>query len=54
MSYTIQIPEITSADIVANPVSINISVKLSVSVIEKTITLEPMWYYSGELYGGEV
>lgn len=53
MSYTVQIPEITAAGIEPNPASINGSVKLSVSLIEKAITLEPVWYYSGELYGGE-
>lgn len=54
MSYQIQIPRVDSASITPNPVSFNTKFLLSVSVSEETVTLEPYFYYSGDLYAGEV
>ena len=54
MSYQVQIPRIDSATISPNPVDFNTKFLLSVSVSGETITLEPYYYYSGDLYAGEV
>lgn len=54
MSYQVQIPRIDSASITPNPVDFNAKFLLSLSVSEETITLEPYYYYSGDLYAGEV
>ena len=54
MSYQVQIPRIDSASITPNPADFNAKFLLSVSVSEETITLEPYFYYSGDLYAGEV
>ena len=53
-TYTILIPEITTASFSINPVSINAPTVLAVSITEKTIILEPEKYYSGEFFSGEV
>lgn len=52
--YTVLVPEITAASFSVNPVNINNKTVLSVSVIEKTIILEPEKIYSGEFFSGEV
>lgn len=54
MNYQIQVPVIEVSNITPNPVDFNESFLLSVSVSEKTVILEPYYYYSGELYAGEV
>lgn len=54
MSYQVQIPRIDSVSITPNPVDFNTKFLLSVAVSEETITLEPYYYYSGDLYAGEV
>jgi hypothetical protein len=53
-TYTVLVPEITSAAFSVNPVNMNSSTILSVTVTEKTIVLEPEKYYSGEFFSGEV
>ena len=53
MSYTVQVPVVAEASITPNPVSTNGSFLLSATVIGQTITLEPYYYYSGDLYSGE-
>lgn len=52
--YSILIPEITSASFSLNPADMNSKTVLSVIVIEKTMILEPEFFYSGEIYSGEV
>ena len=54
MSYIVQIPYFESASISPNPANMNTKFLLSVSVIEKSVTLDPYFYYSGDLYAGEV
>ena len=54
MNYQIQIPRIDSAEIAPNPADMNTKFLLSVLVSEQTVTLEPYYYYSGEVYAGEV
>ena len=54
MSYQVQVPRIDSASITPNPVDFNAKFLISVTVSEETITLEPYYYYSGDLYAGEV
>lgn len=54
MSYQVQIPQVAEASAIPNPVDFNSSFILSVLVTEQTITLEPYYYYSGDLYAGEV
>lgn len=54
MSYQVQIPVVKTASITPNPVDFNTKFTLSVSVVEETITLEPYYYYSGDVYAGEV
>lgn len=52
--YSILIPEITATAFSVNPVDINSKTVLSVTVIEKTVILEPDFCYCGEIYSGEV
>ena len=54
MSYSVQIPSVDSATISPNPVEFNTKFLISVSVSEETIILEPQYYYSNEVYSGEV
>ena len=54
MNYQVQIPRVESATISPNPVDFNTKFLLSVAVSEETITLEPYYYYSSDLYAGEV
>jgi hypothetical protein len=53
-TYQVLIPDISAASFSINPVSINGKTVLSVTVIERTITVEPDFYYSGDIYSGEV
>lgn len=52
--FAVKIFEITSAVFAPNPVNINSTTKLSVEVTETVKILEPYYYYSGDLYAGEV
>lgn len=54
MYYTAQIPDITAAVIDPNPAAINAPVMLRVTVTERTVILEPYYYYSGDIFSGEV
>lgn len=48
------LPEITAATITPNPTNINSTTKISVQVTEEQVILAPYWWYSGQLYSGEV
>ena len=52
--YSVMIPEIKDASFSVNPADMNSKIVLSVNVIEKNIILEPVFFYSGEIYSGEV
>lgn len=52
--YTILLPKILTASCTPNPADINAKTVLSVTVTEETVYLDPYFYYSGELYAGEV
>lgn len=52
--FVIKVFEIASAVFTPNPVNINSTTKLSVNVTETVKILEPYYYYSGDLYAGEV
>lgn len=52
--YTVLIPKITAALFSPNPVDMNTTTKLTATVTEETVTLEPYYYYSAEIYAGEV
>lgn len=54
MNYQVQIPRVESATVSPNPVDINTGFLISLSVSEETVILEPYYYYSGDLYAGEV
>ena len=54
MSYEVQVPSVDAAVIAPNPVNMNTSFSLSVSLSEKIVTLEPYYYYSGDIHAGEV
>lgn len=54
MSYQVQVPRIDAAVITPNPVDFNAQFLLSVTVSEETVTLEPTYFYSGEVNSGEV
>lgn len=54
MSMTIQVPVVTAAEIVTNPVPINTKFTLTVIVTEAIAVLEPYYYYVGDIYAGEV
>lgn len=52
--YKMLLPKITSVSFTPNPVDINAKIKLTVTVTEETIVLEPEIWYSNEIYAGEV
>ena len=52
--YTAKIPVVVSAVFSPNPANMNTSTLLSVQVTEETVVLEPTWFYSDEIYSGEV
>lgn len=52
--FVVKIFEIASAAFAQNPVNINSTTKLSVEVTETVKILEPYYYYSGDIYAGEV
>ena len=52
--YTMLLPKIASVNFTPNPVDINAKTKLTVTVTEETIVLEPEIWHSGEIYAGEV
>lgn len=53
-TYPILIPKILAAAFAPNPADINTKTRLTVTVTEETIYLEPAKYYSGEIIAGEV
>ncbi len=53
-TYTVLVPKILTAAFAPNPADINSKTVLSVAVTEETVYLDPYYYYSGELYAGEV
>lgn len=53
-SYPVLLPKITAAAFSPNPANINSKTVLTVTVTEETVYLEPYYYYSGDLYAGEV
>ena len=53
-TYSVLVPDITSATFSVNPVSMNGMTVLTINVVEKTVVLEPDKIYSGEFYSGEV
>lgn len=52
--YPVSAPKITGAVFSVNPVSINTETVLTVTITEETLYLEPYYYYSADLYSGEV
>lgn len=53
-TYPILIPKILAAAFDPNPADINTKTRLTVTVTEETVYLEPTKYYSGEIFAGEV
>ena len=53
-TYPILIPKILAAAFAPNPADINSKIRLTVTVTEETVYLEPTKYYSGEIFAGEV
>lgn len=53
-TYPILIPKILAAAFAPNPADINSKIRLTVTVTEETVYLEPTKYYSGEIIAGEV
>lgn len=47
-------PVFHSATITPNPVNINVQIKISITVTDELVILEPEYWYTGELYAGEV
>lgn len=52
--FIVEIPKIDSASFSANPTYINNSIILTVAVSTETKILEPTYFYSDEVYAGEV
>lgn len=52
--WAVQFLEIANAAFSVNPTDINTKTKLSVAVKETVKILDPYYYYSGDLYAGEV
>lgn len=53
-SITVQRPVVTAATLTPNPVGFNGAVRLSVTVIDQAVILEPTYFYAGEVSCGEV
>ena len=53
-TYPVLIPRILAAAFAPNPADINSICRLTVTVTEETVYLEPTKYYSGEIFAGEV
>lgn len=53
MSIQLLIPEVTSANLIPNPVDMNSTIHVQVFISEKLVTLDEEKVYSGELYSGE-
>lgn len=53
-TYPVLIPRILAAAFAPNPAGINTKTRLTVTVTEETVYLEPTKYYSGEIFAGEV
>lgn len=53
-TYSILIPKILAAAFAPNSADINTKTRLTVTVTEETVYLEPTKYYSGEIIAGEV
>lgn len=53
-TYPVLLPKITAAAFAPNPANINTKIRLTVTVTEETVYLEPTKYYSGEIFAGEV
>lgn len=53
-TYAVLVPKILAAAFAPNPADINTKTKLTVTVTEETVYLEPTKYYSGEIFAGEV
>ena len=52
--YAVLVPRVTVASFSVDPVDFNTATVLSVTVTEETVYLEPTYYYSGEIFSGEV
>ena len=52
-SITITLPEITAVTIAPNPANAKEQITLTIKVIERSVTLEPEPYRSGEVRSGE-
>ena len=52
--YTVYIPKITTAVILPNPTTINMSFLIAVSAEDQAVTVEPTCFQSNEIYSGEV
>lgn len=50
----VTIPQIIDASFSPNPVNMNTATKLTVQITEEIKILAPTWFYSGQLYSGEV
>lgn len=53
MAYTILTPDITGVALAPNPVAFGDLVAVSLTITERNVVLEPVWYYCGEIFCGE-
>lgn len=53
-SITVLRPVVTAATLTPNPVAFNGVVRLSVTVVDQAVVLEPTYFYAGEVFCGEV
>lgn len=51
--YIISYPVITGITLSANPVKTGVKYTITVTAIEETRVLEPVWPYSNDVYSGE-
>lgn len=52
-TYSVLVPNISTATLSPNPVAINGKVILMIKVTEEIVVLEPDKIYSGEIFSGE-
>lgn len=54
MSVSVSVPVVAGVSLTPNPAAQSAALTIRVTVTEETRELQPYYYYSGDLYAGEV
>ena len=52
-TITILVPSVTAFELAPNPADFNAALAVRLTVTEVSVTLEPIWFFCGEIYSGE-